>query len=87
MPASVHLWHGRWRSHPFLLLRQRWQRGLDDKSSSSVASWCWKLADDAEEALRESAIEYGDGGIFEEEEDLDFDFPKDGTRDLGWVLL
>ena len=40
MPASLHRPHGRWRSHPFLLLRQRWQRGLLDKSSSSTPSGC-----------------------------------------------
>ena len=64
MPASLQRWQGRWRSHPFLLLRHRWQRGLDDRSSSSAPNWCWKLIE-AVEALRDcEGSDVGDiGGL------------------------
>jgi hypothetical protein len=63
MPASLQRPQGRWRSQPFLLLRQRWQRGLEERSSSSVPRACWKLMVDAAEVLRDcEGSEAGDIG-------------------------
>ena len=66
IPASLQRPQGRWRSQPFLLLRQRWQRGLEERSSSSVPSACWKLMVDAVEVLRDcDGKDAGDIGILD----------------------
>src|SRR5689334_5313071 len=63
MPASLQRWQGRWRSQPFLLLRHRWQRGFEDRSSSSAPSWCWKLRLEPDD-LRAWPLEAGADGAF-----------------------
>ena len=53
IPASRQRPQGRCRSQPFLLLRQRWQRGLAERSSSSGPSGRSCAFSDAFDALRE----------------------------------
>jgi hypothetical protein len=64
IPASLQRWQGRCRSQPFLLLRHRWQRGFDERSSSSPLEGCCRSSPEEEEALRLCATTSGAEGAF-----------------------